>query len=213
VAVLSDNSPEKNSNSLFDHTGEGVVIDIGTGDGRFVLAAARANPKKFFIGIDANAQALEKISTKATRKQSKGGAPNTLFVYAAVEQLPEDLDTTADEIHIHFPWGSLLKAVATGDEKVLRGLRRIAAPECLLEIVIGIDPERDRTETDRLGIGPLTSEYFHSVLLRKYHAAGFEITEYGDVPRSEWACLESSWARRLQSNPDRQVLYLIARSI
>ena len=71
-------------------TGEGIVIDIGTGDGRFVSAAARANPNKFFIGIDANTKPLEKPSMKATRKPAKGGLPNVLFVQATVEDLPEN---------------------------------------------------------------------------------------------------------------------------
>jgi hypothetical protein len=38
----------KNSSGLLPSTGEGIVIDIGTGDGRFVSAAARANPKQAF---------------------------------------------------------------------------------------------------------------------------------------------------------------------
>ena len=87
MAAPFDNSPEKSFTGLSNHTGEGVVIDIGTGDGRFVSAAARANPNKFYIGIDANVKPLEKISMKATRKPSKGGLPNALFVQAAVEDL------------------------------------------------------------------------------------------------------------------------------
>ena len=150
MAAQSDNSAGKNSKNLSLHIAEGVVIDIGTGDGRFVSAAARANPNKFYIGIDANAKPLEKISMKATRKPAKGGLPNVLFVQAAIENLPEELNAAADEIHIHFPWGSLLRAVARGDENVLESLRRICAPACLLEIVIGIDRERDKSEVERL---------------------------------------------------------------
>jgi hypothetical protein len=63
----------------------------------------------------------------------------------------------ADEVHIHFPWGSLLRAVATGDEVVLRDLRRLCAPGALVEIVIGLDPERDRSEIEALGLTPLKS--------------------------------------------------------
>jgi tRNA G46 methylase TrmB len=54
-----------------DLTGDGVVIDIGTGDGRFVYQSARQNPKKFYIGIDPNVRPLEKISEKIYRKPSK----------------------------------------------------------------------------------------------------------------------------------------------
>jgi 16S rRNA (adenine(1408)-N(1))-methyltransferase len=38
-------------------------------------------------------------------------------VQAAVEDLPEDLADVADEVHVHFPWGSLLRGVATGDPR------------------------------------------------------------------------------------------------
>ena len=150
MAAQSDNSTNENSKNLSLHTAEGVIVDIGTGDGRFVYNSARANPKKFYIGIDANTKPLEKISMKATRKPAKGGLPNVLFVQAAVENLPVELNETADEIHIHFPWGSLLRAVVLGDETVLASLRRICAPECLIEIIVGIAEERDKSEIERL---------------------------------------------------------------
>lgn len=188
------------------------MIDIGTGDGRFVSAAAQANPDKFFIGVDANVKPLEKPSMKATRKPSKGGLPNALFVQAAVEDLPEELDAVADEIHIHFPWGSLLRAVAAGDEHVVRSLSRIAAPGCMLEIVIGIDPKRDKIEIERLDIPELTPIYLHSYLIPKYIAAGFEFVETGILEKSQWSSLDTSWAKRLGTNSQRKVIFLIFRT-
>lgn len=188
------------------------MVDIGTGDGRFVSAAARANPNKFYIGIDANVKPLEKQSMKATRKASKGGLPNALFIQAAVEDLPEELNGVADEIHIHFPWGSLLRAVATGDPDVLAAVRRISAPECLLEIIIGIDPERDKTELERLDIPDLTPIFLHSYLIPKYTAAGFEFIETGALDRDAWAKLETSWARKLQGGSRRRMVYLTFRA-
>ena len=189
-------------------------MDIGTGDGRFVYNHARQNPQKFFIGIDANvASALEKISMKATRKPAKGGLPNVLFIQAAVENLPEELNGVADEVHIHFPWGSLLRTVAVGDESVLQNLRRISAPESVLEIVIGIDEERDCTEIERLGLPTLSIDYLESVLIPKYEAAGFEVMEKGILSPSDWSRLETSWARKLQGNTNRNVIYLIAQAM
>jgi len=212
VAVQFDNSQKKSSNELSLRTGEGVVIDVGTGDGRFVSAAARANPNKFYVGIDANTRALEKISMRATRKPAKGGLPNAMFIQAAVEDLPDELDGVADEIHIHFPWGSLLKGVATGDADVVAALRRIAAPECILEIVIGIDPERDRNELERLGIPELTPVIIHSFLIPKYTVAGFELLEHNCLDASQWSKLETSWARKLQGNEGRKVTYLVFKT-
>jgi len=190
------------------HTGEGIVIDIGTGDGRFVSAAARANPNKFFVGVDANAKPLEKPSMKATRKAAKGGLPNAMFVQAAVEDLPEEFDGVADEIHVHFPWGSLLKAVATGELRIIESLRRIAALGCMLEIVIGIDPARDRKELERLGIPDLTPIVLHSFLVPKYTSAGFQVLESRRLDSSEWSKLETSWARKLSGNEMRTVFFM-----
>lgn len=188
------------------------MIDIGTGDGRFVLAAARANPRKFFIGIDANTKPLEKPSMKATRKPSKGGMPNVLFVQAAVEDLPDELNGTADEIHIHFPWGSLLRAVAMGDGSILASLHRIAAAHCILEMIVGVDPERDRSEIERLGIPELSTEYLENCLIPKYRKTGFEMVEYGRLEKNDWSSLETSWARKLSSNDNRKVLFILFRT-
>jgi 16S rRNA (adenine(1408)-N(1))-methyltransferase len=212
VAAPTDNSTNASLDSLSSLTNGGVIVDIGTGDGRFVYQCARENRAKFYIGIDANTKPLEKISMKATRKPAKGGAPNALFIQAAIEELPTDLNDTANEIHIHFPWGSLLRAVATGDENALRGLHRIGARGCLLEVVIGIDTERDRAEIERLALPDLSLNYIESVLTARYEQIGFEMREKGVLSIADWERLHSSWARRLAKNDRRQVVYFIAEA-
>ena len=188
-----------------------MIIDIGTGDGRFVYQSARQNPDKFYIGIDPNTRPLEKISEKIHRKPAKGGAPNVLFIQAAVEDLPAELEGVADEVHVHFPWGSLLRAFATGDLEVLRSVRRICAPEALVEVVIGIDPERDRSEIERLGLSTLSLEFVDQTLTPQYASAGFEITERGVLDSSAWSKLDTSWAKRLHGNEHRSIVYVVAR--
>ena len=212
MEVPTDNSTRKSSENLSHPFGEGVVVDIGTGDGRFVYRSALANPNKFFIGIDANARPLEKLSMKATRKPNKGGAPNLLFIQAAIENLPEELNASADEIHIHFPWGSLLQSVICGNENILASLRRICAPECLLEIVFGIDEERDKSEVKRLKLPEISPEYLEQILIPKYRAAGFKILKQGVLDSSRWSLMETSWARKLQSNDQRKCVYIIAQA-
>ena len=212
MAALTDNWIKAPSTNSSDVTGEGVIIDIGTGDGRFVYQSARQNPNKFYIGIDPNVRSLEKISEKIHRKPAKGGAPNVLFIQAAVEDLPSELNGVADEVHVHFPWGSLLRAVATGEIAVLENLRRICAPGALLEVVIGLDPVRDQTEIERHGLTPLSIEFIDKQLTLKYQAAGFETIERGILAASEWPEFNTSWAKRLQSNEGRAITYLIARA-
>jgi 16S rRNA (adenine(1408)-N(1))-methyltransferase len=217
VAAPSDNSiekPSKNSSPLTgEFTGEGVIVDIGTGDGRFVYQSARQNPNKFYIGIDPNVKPLEKISEKIHRKPAKGGAPNVLFVQSAVEDLPPELDGVADEVHVHFPWGSLLRAVLSGDTDILNSVRRICAPGAMLEVVIGIDPVRDQSEIERLGLPTLTRDYLVSNLIARYQSCGFEVIEHGILKAAQWSELDTSWARRLQGNEQRLVTYLVARAV
>ena len=213
MAAPSDNSIKTPSTNSSNDTGEGVIIDIGTGDGRFVYQSARQNPNKLYIGIDPNARPLEKISEKIHRKPAKGGAPNVIFIQATVEDLPSELNGVADEVHVHFPWGSLLRAVATGDVAMLQNLRRICSPGALLEVVIGLDPARDQTEIDRLGLPSLSLEFIDKQLVPNYGAAGFEVIERGVLAASEWPEFNTSWAKRLQGNESRAITYLIARAI
>ena len=93
-------------------------------------------------------------------------------MYAPAEDLPAELDGLADEIHVHFPWGSLLRAVAEGSEKVLGNMRRIARQGGWLEVVIGVDEERDATELQRLRLPSLSEDYVRSTLAARYAAAG-----------------------------------------
>lgn len=209
----SDNWIASPSKSLLLPTGEGIVIDIGTGDGLFVYQCARQNPKKFYIGIDASARPLEKISEKIHRKPAKGGLPNVLFLQAAVEDLPSELDGVADEVHVHFPWGSLLGAVAAGDDVVLRNLRRICSSEALLEVVIGQDPLRDVSELERLEIPSMSIDYIDSVLTPKYRDAGFKVIKRDIIPPSEWPKIQTAWAKRLKGGVGRSLTYMIARAI
>ena len=212
MAEPSDDLIGKPSNSLSPPIGEGVVIDIGTGDGLFVYQCARENPNKFYIGLDANQRPLEKISEKIHRSPAKGGLPNVLFAQAAIEALPSELDGVADEVHIHFPWGSLLRAVATGDEDLLRNLRRICASKSVLEIIVGLDPARDRSEIERLGMMPFSADYIDQQLVPRYRAAGFEIVDRGVLAQSEWPKLRTSWAKRLRGSKARTLIYIIARA-
>jgi 16S rRNA (adenine(1408)-N(1))-methyltransferase len=62
-----------------------VTVDLGTGDGRAVLAAARRDPDTLAVGLDANAAAMADASRRATRRNA---LPNALFAVAAAEHPP-----------------------------------------------------------------------------------------------------------------------------
>ena len=212
MAKASTDSTDPSLKTSSPPTEGGVIVDIGTGDGRYVYRGARANPDKFFIGIDVQRKALEKVSERVHRRPEKGGLPNVLFLQAPVEDLPEELNNVADEIHIHFPWGSLLRAVAVGAEPTLEGLRRIAAPGAWLEVVIGIDEYRDAGESARLELPPLSEDYVETVLKARYASVGFVIQESGLVSREEWPDIDTTWAKRLRGSTRRRLLFIVARA-
>jgi 16S rRNA (adenine(1408)-N(1))-methyltransferase len=138
--------------------------------------------------------------------------PNALFLQAAVEELPGELSATADEVRVQFPWGSLLKAVATGDGLILKSLRRLCRRGARLEILIGVDVTRDAAELERLGLPDLSAKYLEQELVPTYETNGFMIEDYGMLPSPEWPEIESSWARKLRHSTTRVLIYLHARS-
>ena len=151
---------------------------------------------------------MAKISEKIYRRPDKGGAPNVLFLQAAIEDLPEELGGIAGEVHIQFPWGSLLKAVATGDELSLKSLRRLCRIGARLDVLIGLDAKRDRSQLQRFGLPDLSTEYLEHELVPAYAANGFKINDYVMLSPPEWPQIESSWAAKLRSSTTRVLVYL-----
>ncbi|HUF03357.1 MAG TPA: class I SAM-dependent methyltransferase [Aridibacter sp.] len=184
-----------------------MIIDIGTGDGRFVFRSAERDADSFWIGVDANPKPLQKISTKAARKLGKGRRANAMFVHASAEDLPEEFARTADEIRINFPWGSLLGAVLSADPEFLARMRQILKPEGTLTIITGIDPERDRSELERLGVEPPTRSSTGSSLVPSYAASGFRLVSFETGSAGDLRA-ETTWARKLKGSPVRRFMKL-----
>lgn len=187
-------------------------MDIGTGDGRFVYQMAQKNPDKFYIGIDPAQEPLRKISEKIFRNHKHGGLKNAMFIRASVEDLPDELKDVADEVHVHFPWGSLLGAMLTGEAMALGQLRKICKQGSLLELVTSIDPGRDSTQMEKQKIEVPTVEIVESNLKQDYLQNGFEIKEYGTFDSGNWPNICTSWAAKLKSSGKRQIFYLIAQA-
>ncbi|MCO6511673.1 MAG: methyltransferase domain-containing protein [Aridibacter famidurans] len=181
-----------------------VALDIGTGDGRFVLRLAESEPETYWIGIDANAKPLHKTSTKAARQLGKGRCANALFVHASAEDLPEEFDGIADEIYINFPWGSLLGAVLRPDFGFLATLARILADRGTVTMTTGIDPQKDRRELERFGIEALCFEDLTSRMLPAYSEAGFDLIEAATAEKGELLS-GSTWERKLRHSNSRSL--------
>jgi len=185
-------------------------MDVGTGDGLFVYKSAQRDPRTFYIGIDANRRPLEKISEKIHRRPDKGGLSNVLYVQASVEDLPAELDAIAAEVFVQFPWGSLLRGVAGGDETVLGNLRRLCLPKARLHITMGLDHQRDRHEWERLELARISREYVGAVLAGRYRNAGFRII--GELSSPDEVEIRTSWDKRLRRNSSRSLFRILAEA-
>ena len=95
-----------------------IMLDLGTGDGRYVYTLAGERPDWFVIGIDSSRENL--------REYSQAKLQNMLFVIASAQSLPAELNGFISHLSINFPWGSLLESLLTGDSKLMRGLESVS---------------------------------------------------------------------------------------
>jgi hypothetical protein len=72
---------------------------------------AQAAPRALVIGVDTNASGFREASRRAARR-----APNALFLVADAAAALAGLHGRLDEVRITLPWGSLLRAVAEGEQ-------------------------------------------------------------------------------------------------
>src|SRR5262245_6167029 len=177
-----------------------VLVDIGTGDGRYVLQAARAGSSWFAIGVDACRDNLRSTSRTAPR--------NALFIIADARALPDELRGLATRIAINFPWGSLLGSLLDGNAGLLGGLASLARP----------NPDANKGGAPleiRLNGGALAEagwslqsggERVRQVLV----ANGFSVGRPALLDAQALRACPTTWAKRLAFGRDPRALYVRA---
>jgi 16S rRNA (adenine(1408)-N(1))-methyltransferase len=177
-----------------------VLIDIGTGDGRYVLHAARACSSWFAIGVDACREQLRDASRTAPR--------NALFAIAEARALPRELHGLATEVTINFPWGSLLGGLLNGESGLLDGLAAIARSN--------VTPSQRRATLEiRLNGGALAEagwslEAGGEQVRRALVAHGFTVGLPQPLDARALRACPTTWAKRLAFGRDPHALYLRA---
>lgn len=175
-----------------------VVIDVGTGDGRFAYAFAGEHPDAFVIGVDAIAERLDEVSAKAARKPAKGGRPNVLFARVSAEAPPAELHGLADEVHVLLPWGALLVGTMLAEPAVMEGLSSLAAPAGAdLVVVFNAEVWEDSTPHHMTELPAVTVEYVQQTLAPAYEQFGIQLDDVHEMNPDEIKALPTTWARRL----------------
>jgi 16S rRNA (adenine(1408)-N(1))-methyltransferase len=170
-----------------------VIVDIGTGDGRAVLARAAAEPSALVIGVDAAAAAMAEASRRAERR----GPANALFFAAGVEDLmASPLAGRAHLVTVLFPWGSLLRGALGLDGSALGGIAGVLSPVGRLEVLASVVP------SDAVPGLPCLDDEAEPTIRGAWSAAGLQLTEVRVASAAEVAASGSSWARRLRAGGD-----------
>lgn len=185
---------------------ERVLVDVGTGDGRFVYRYARDHADTLAIGVDAVAEAMRACSSRAARKPARGGLPNVLYVHGAAEELPGPLAGIADRLTVNYPWGSLLATLVEPDPDRVASLLAVTRPGASVSILINYTVFEDEAYLERLGLPPLPLERVRRELVPAYRRLGVEI---GTVELAEdGAPRRTSWGQRLVVGSGRKTLVL-----
>lgn len=168
-----------------------VLIDLGTGDGRFVQHVAATQPATFAIGIDACRENL-RVRTLRT-------PPNALYLIANVLALPAELNGVATRLTVNFPWGSLLDALLGKEPACVARLAALARPEAQIEV--------------RLNAGALAEagwplEEGARQVRRTLQATGFEIQPLVALGPRELRACPTTWAHRLAFGRDPRAVEL-----
>jgi len=125
-----------------------------------------------------------------------------MFGRVALEDAPGELIRIADVLTILFPWGSLLRAVATAEPGALLKLAAIGKAGARVRFLFGYDPEKDAREIEE-GLPALGTSSILRWLEAEYAKAGFQIrAQY--AARDEVATVQSTWAKKIAFSGTRR---------
>jgi 16S rRNA (adenine(1408)-N(1))-methyltransferase len=166
-----------------------IVLDLGTGDGRYVRYLADRHPDWFVLGVDACRENLH--------KHSQAKLENMLFVIAEAQDLPRELTGWVSHITINFPWGSLLESLLRGDPALIAGLESIACSAASLDLRLNGGALAEAGTTLEAG-----AEKIHDNLLR----AGWQVDCPAPIDAATLRAFPTTWAKRLAFGRDPRAI-------
>jgi 16S rRNA (adenine(1408)-N(1))-methyltransferase len=207
ICVTGNKTLQVTNQELLDMASKfsAVVLDIGTGDGRFVYKQAKANPNKLVIGIDPSQNQLEIYS----KKSLKDHLVNTLFLVGAAEDLLAGISNIANEIYINLPWGSLLMHVAGPSDWLIVRLRDLLKINGSLNITFGYSSDTEPKETERLLLEKLDENYIKEKLVQAYTQNGFAFKTSETITKETLKNHETTWSKKLSFGNTRPLYHLI----
>ena len=166
-----------------------LLLDLGTGDGRFVCRMAEQHKEAFFIGVDACRENL--------RASSRSKLPNALFIIASAQALPQELNGLISHVTINFPWGSLLESLLSGEPALMNGLSSISCLNAGIEIHLNGGALAEAGTTLETG----AEKIYHNML-----RSGWQVSAPVAMNASALRNFPSTWAKRLAFGRDPRAM-------
>ncbi len=168
-----------------------IMLDLGTGDGKFAFCHADNFPNHFVIGVDSCRENLH--------EHSRAKLPNLLYIIASAQALPHELHGLVSHITINFPWGSLLESLLNGDDRLLRGLESVASSSAALDV--------------RLNGGALAEQGWSledgaERIFENLTFAGWNLRKPEILDSRALRAFPSTWAKRLAFGRDPRAIQL-----
>lgn len=185
---------------------EKVEIDLGTGDGKFLLKKALENKNILYIGIEP----AEKQLIESSKKANKNRLDNLIFVIGSIEVLPKEICNIADVVYINLPWGTLLEKVIKPSEDSVLILSNLLKKGGKLEILIGYSHDFEPSETKRLDLPEIDLDYIENVVIPVFEAGGFEKNKVEKLDNQALKEVQTSWAKRLGKEREFYKLILVS---
>lgn len=168
-----------------------IILDLGTGDGKFAFCHAESFPNHFVIGVDSCRENLH--------EHSRAKLPNLLFIIASAQALPRELHGLVSHITINFPWGSLLESLLNGDPRLLCGLESVASSSASLDV---------RLNGGALAGQGWTLEDGAERIFENFTSAGWNLRKPEMLDSRVLRAFPSTWARRLAFGRDPRAIQL-----
>jgi hypothetical protein len=166
-----------------------VILDLGTGDGRYARTLAGRKSNWFVIGLDSCRENL--------REHSRANVPNLLFAIASAQDLPRELYGLISHITINFPWGSLLESLLESDLKLMCGLKSVSRLKASLDIRLNGGALAEAGKTLEAG----TDKIYYNLL-----QAGWQLEQPMLMDASALREFPSTWAKRLAFGRDPRAI-------
>ena len=171
-----------------------LVLDLGTGDGRYVRTLAQSHPDWFVVGVDACRENLH--------EHSRARLANMLFVIANAQELPCEFSGLFSHVTINFPWGSLLEGLLAAEPGLMCGLTSIARPEAQIEIHLN---------GGALAEAGTSLEDGSEIIYENMNRHGWNVRSPRLMDNNVLKNFPSTWARRLAYGRDPRAIVLTGK--